>query len=274
MKPQDGTIDMRRRASNPETLFTLHAAWLVALIAALVLVAIPASAALSSDELRELADKGVSSDVILSLITKHCVDFDLDKRTRKAWADKLETEAVDAILACRGITREAGVSPVGKPAMAERTQMVRQAAPPPKGTARYAVVPLTVDGKVDLEVTSLFLDQLREHVKPAEVVDPFTLGMHFGDPDNFNAGATEESLVAAASKAGATAIVVAKAYAYKQFEDYAVRIDAKLVDVEAGGHLWSESGRGTNGNRSWASAKKRAVTDLLRKVPADAAPTH
>lgn len=265
---------MRQRALNPETSFTLRAVWRAILSSALVLAAVPASAALSHVELSELVDKGVSSDVILSLVTKHCVDFDLDKRTRKAWSDKLETTAVEAMLACRGITREAGLSPVGKPAMPDTVAPVRRAAPPPAGTARYAVVPLTVDGKVDLEVTSLFLDQLRDHVKPAEVIDPFTLGMHFGDPDNFNAGAAEDTLVAAAGHAGATAIVVAKAFAYKQFEDYAVRIDAKLVGVGDGSRLWVESGRGTNGNRSWASAKKRAVADLLRKVPTDAAPTN
>jgi hypothetical protein len=245
-----------------------------ALLLIFALFALPAAAALSRAELRELVSKGVSSDVVLSLVTKHCVDFDLDKQTRKAWSKEIDSAVIDAMLACRQTVRDGTASSVGQPTMPQAVVPLRRAAPPPPGTVRYAVVPLTVDGEVDLEITSLFLDQLRDHVSPAEVIDPFTFGMHFGDPDNFNAGAAEETLVAAASRAGATVIVVAKAFAYKQFQDFAMRVDAKLLDAGDGSQVWKESGRGSNGNRSWSSAKKRAVIDLMRKLPKDAARAH
>lgn len=230
-------------------------------------LALPALASLSRPELEELANKQVSTAVILSLVEKHCVDFELDKATRRALAPQVDDAVLDAIEACRGTAGK-----LGEVARFERP-VSKPPPPPPPGVERYAVPPLVVDGKVDLEITSLFLDALRRRVKPSEVIDPFTLGMHFGDPNNFNAGAPQDALAAAAARAGATAMVIGKAVTYKQFQDYAMRLDVKVIKIGDGdgdgdgGQSWRESGRGTSGNRSWTAAKKRAVIDTVRKLP-------
>lgn len=79
---------------------------------------------------------------------------------------------------------------------------------------------------------------------------------------------TGEELVAAAKAAGATLLVVAKAVSYKQFQDFGIRVEADLLSVGDGEEVWSDRGRGTSANRSWEAAKKRAVIDLIRKLPA------
>lgn len=236
------------------------------------------SASLSRAEIDELIKRKVDTTVLMSLVSKYCVDFDVDDAMRKAVGSRVDESVVQAMVACRGAARPMASAPAAgtsaqPPAALPRPTMPRPTMPPASipplapGGVRYAVAPILVDGEIDLESTSLLLDRLRDHVAPIHVVDPFTLGLNFGKSEGFHAGAPIEELLAAAKAVGATGIVIAKASTYNQFQDYGVRIEADIVSVADGSELWSDKGRGTSGNRSWSAAKKRAVGDLIRKLP-------
>ncbi len=242
------------------------------LISASLLVATTAEAALSRTEVDELIKRKVDRSVLMSLVAKYCVDFEIDDGVRKGFGSRVDAELLNAMIACRSVAPRMAAetsAPAAGAAVPSALPRPTLPSPPPvaPGGVRYAVAPILVDGEIDLEATSLLYDRLREHVAPTQVVDPFTLGLHFGKTEGFHAGAPIDELLAAARAAGATEIVIAKAHTYKQFQDYGVRIEADLVTVDDGAEAWSDRGRGTSGNRSWSAAKKRAIIDLLRKLP-------
>lgn len=242
-----------------------------------LLTASVAQASLSRVEIDELVKRKVDATVMMSLVSKYCIDFDVDDALRK----KVDESVFQAMIACRGRAAAAPRTPSsdGTPAQAmPPTTMPPPAMPPPTmpppampplapGGVRYTVAPILVDGEIDLETTSLFLERIRDRVKPIQVVDPFTLGLNFGKSEGFHAGAPIEELLAATKAVGATGILIVKATTYMQFQDFGVRIEADLVNVDDGEEAWSDKGRGTSGNRSWTAAKRRAVIDLIRKMP-------
>ena len=226
----------------------------------LILWSSSASAAISKADLLKLVEEGVDPSLILSLVQKECVDFDITPDILLELSGKVPREVLQAAIDCKGPADSKGSVP----------QAIDLSSAPAIDLASIqtvAVVPLTLDGQVDDALTGVVVEELRSQRPRYKLVDPVEIAVHFEDKGSFNSSAPIKSLLAAARTVGAQAVLVGSGATYRRFDDPAIRLDLKLVEVNQGKVLWSGGDKGVSNFYSWQTAKKNAARNTVKILP-------
>ena len=225
-----------------------------------VLFVAPASAAISKADLLALIEKKVDQKLVLSLVQRDCVDFDITPDVLLELSDKVPSEIVQAAIDCKSpANSKGGVS-----------EAISLSSAPPftaNDVQTVAVIPLTFDGQADPALTGVVVEELRSQKPRYKLVDPVELEVHFEDKGSFNSTAPIKSLLAAARAVGAQAVLVGSGSSYRRFDDPAVRLDLKLIEVNQGKVLWSGGDKGVSNFYSWQTAKKNAARNTVKALP-------
>jgi hypothetical protein len=223
---------------------------------------------LSKSQLLELSKKEVDVSLIVSLIEKDCVDFEVDAAAVLELSDLVPKAALEAAISCRDENQSlrSPNSPPGTNAQASDISLSDAAPFSLKDVRRIAVIPLMLDGYPDAALTAAYVDQMKQRTQ-YESVDEFQLRVHFEDSGAFHSNAPIKSLLAAARAEGADAVLVGTANKYKAFDDFAIRLDVRLVEVNRGRVLWSDGARGKSGLYSWQACKKHTARNVVKKMP-------
>jgi hypothetical protein len=124
-----------------------------------------------------------------------------------------------------------------------------------------------LDDAADAALTAAFVQQLRTRKPNYRVVDGLQLQIHFEDTGAFHSAAPIKSLLAAARAAGADGVIIGEANKYIAFDDYAIRLDVKLLEVNRGRVVWSDGAKGKSGLYSWQACKKHTARNVVKKLP-------
>jgi TolB-like protein len=232
----------------------------VLLFCAAVLWSRSSSAAISKNDLLALVDKKVDSNLILSLVQRDCVDFDVTPEVLLELSSKVPNEILQAAIACKSPADSKG----------NVSQAVDLASGPPlelTAVHTLAVIPLTLDGQLDNALTGVIVEELRSQKPRFKLIDPVEIAVHFEDKGSFTSDAPIKSLLAAARAVGAQAVLVGSGSSYRRFDDPAIRLDMKLVEVNQGKVLWSGGDKGVSNFYSWQTAKKNAARNTVKILP-------
>lgn len=232
----------------------------VLLVCASILWSRSASAAITKADLLALAEKGVDSKLILSLVERDCVDFDITPDVLLELSSKVPDEIIQAAIACKSPADNKGSVPQA---------IDLSSAPPVELTAlqTVAVIPLMLDGQLDNALTGVMIEELRSQKPRYKLIDPVEIAIHFEDKGSFNSDAPIKSLLAAARAVGAQAVLVGSGSSFRRFDDPAVRLDMKIVEVNQGKVLWSGGEKGVSNFYSWQTAKKNAARNMVGIMP-------
>lgn len=230
------------------------------LLGALILWSSSASAAISKTDLLELVEKGVDSSLILSLIQKDCVDFDITPSVLLELTGKVPKEVLQAAIDCKSPADSKG-------SVSQAIDLASTPAFDLSSVQTLAIVPLTFDGQADDALTGVLVEELRAQKPRYKLVDSIEIAVHFEDKGSFNSSAPIKSLLAAARAVGAQAVLVGSGSSYRRFDDPAVRLDLKLVEVNQGKVLWSGGDKGVSNFYSWQTAKKNAARNTVKTLP-------
>lgn len=224
---------------------------------------------ISKQQLLELVEKGVDPKLLVSLIERDCVDFQVDASAVLELADLVPAEILEAAIACRDEIHslDSPASPPGTQAQAADISLSSDQPIALRDVKRLAVVPLLLDGVADSSLTAAFTDQIRVQKPKYDLVDSFQLRVHFEDRGAFHSNAPIKSLLAAARSEGADAIVLGEAQRYNAYGFLKIRVEIKIVEVNRGEVLWSGGARGKSGWDSWQAAKKYTARNAVKKLP-------
>lgn len=134
---------------------------------------------------------------------------------------------------------------------------------------RVAVVPVTLQGVSDSDSTAYLTELLRKNRPKWELVDPVQLQLQFEDGATFSSNAPIKSVLAAARKAGAQAVLLASGSYYTIMGFPGVSLELKLLECNKGGVLWTASGQSKGGGWSVSNARHMALRSAIRKLPQD-----
>ena len=232
----------------------------VSLFLGLVLWSNTAGAAISKEELLQLVEKNVDPSLILSLVQKQCVGFDITPEVLLELSGKVPKEVLQAAIDCKSPADSKGTV----------SQAIGLSSAPAFDLAAVqtvAVIPLTLDGQVDDALTGVLVEELRLQKPRYKLIDPVEIAVHFEDKGSFNSSAPIKSLLAAARTVGAQAVLVGGGSSYRRFDDPAIRLDLKLVEVNQGKVLWSGGEKGISNFYSWQTAKKNAARNTVKILP-------
>ena len=232
----------------------------VFLFCAVVLWSRSAIAAISKNDLVALVEKKVDQKLILSLVERDCVDFDITPEVLLELSSKVPNEILQAAIACKSpADSKGGVSQAIDLSSLPALELVAVQA--------IAIIPLTLDGQVDNALTGVIIEELRSQKPRYKLVDPVEIAVHFEDKGSFSSDAPIKSLLAAARAVGAQAVLVGSGSSYRRFDDPAIRLDMKLVEVNQGKVLWSGGDKGVSNFYSWQTAKKNAARNTVKILP-------
>ncbi len=145
-----------------------------------------------------------------------------------------------------------------------------EAAPPP-GPASVAVVPFVLDGKIDEDLSTAFLDHLSSREGGWKVVDGASVAQKLPKGAKFASNTPVESLLKAAKAAGAEAVILGKASRYKVLDAPGIRLQVSMLGVEAGDEIHSAmtEASGWTSQRAKREAGKTASKTLLKDLGRD-----
>lgn len=231
-----------------------------------------ADAAISKQQLLELIRSGVEEAVVLDLVRRDCVDFEVTPEVVLELSPDVPAEVLRAAIACGG----------GEPVESEESEPpaaveAADSGPPPglstepayalKQVSHLAVIPATLDEVADDALTAALIDEIKKQRPRYRLIDPVELAVRFEDKNAFNSGAPLRSLLTAARAQGAQAVLLASASTYRRLEDPGVRIELKLVETNQGTVLWSGGGQGVSNFFNWQTAKRNAARKSVAQMP-------
>ena len=255
----------------------------------------PSAAALSEAGLLELIEKGVSEELVVSIIECDCVDFTVDARTALRLDDLIPESILNAVLDCDEKRRGAGAqaappppapAPVPPPAPTAPAAVAAAAGVAAATTAsgaaeaaeaytleeitRVALIPVALDGEYNKRMTKTLRRELNRKRTS------FKLSGSFENLERPVSNEPLENLLQAGRAAGVEAVMVSKGAAYTVGGRPFVQLDAKLVEVNQGEILWA--GEGTSPPRtqedvlggvdgSWHEARAAASKSVLLNLP-------
>ncbi len=135
------------------------------------------------------------------------------------------------------------------------------------GIKQIAMMPVTLHGASDDDATAYLMDLLRREKPAWELLDPVQLQLQFEDGTAFSSSAPIKSLLAAARKAGAQAVLLGTGNYYNIMGFPGVSLELKLIEVNKGSVLWTASGQSKGGGFSESHARHMAVRSAVRKIP-------
>jgi len=236
--------------------------WLV--LSALFMSASSASAdPLSKVQLLELLDKKVDPQLVLDLVKRDCVSFDVDAATVVELSQKVPTPILQAAMDCRG--HKAVVDPATRAAAAAPAPESLPALTLPE-IKKVAVAQVTLGGVRDIGITSYLIAQVRSRKPGWEVIEPTQLQLSLEASSGTNS-APLSTLLAAARRAGADAILLSDGSYYSVMGAPGVSLHVQLLEVNQGNVLWSADGASKGGGFSDQNAKHMAVRSAARKLP-------
>jgi hypothetical protein len=218
-----------------------------------------ASAAISKEQLLELIRTSVDEAVVLELVKRDCVDFDLTPEAVLELSSIVPAPVLREAIACRQHS-EAAAGVEETPSLSDE---------PPYTLAQIAVlaiVPATLDGETDNALTSALIEELKRERPRYRLIDPVEMAVHVEDK-GFNSATPLKSLLATARDLGAQAVLLATASKFRRIEDPGVRIELKLVESNQGTVLWSGGGQGVSNFFNWQTAKRNAAWKSIRELP-------
>ncbi|HEX6903904.1 MAG TPA: hypothetical protein VF789_29605 [Thermoanaerobaculia bacterium] len=217
---------------------------------------------LTKVQLLDLLSKGVDPDLILSLVERDCVAFDLDAAVVAELSPKVSTPILKAAIECRG-----RISVIAQPS----GKAGSEEAPQPPLTLRdlktVTVIPFTVDGNTDSALTSVFSKELAERKPNLKLQDSLSLALHLEGSQAYDSNTPLLSLIKAARASGVDAFFLGIATTYLVMGNPGVRLDVKLVETRQGQVLWSAGGASKGGGLSWQHARGMASRSVLRQLP-------
>lgn len=226
-------------------------------------------APLSKVQLIELAQKKVDTELIVELITRDCIDFTVDATVVLELSGVVPKPAIEAAIRCTADSRslKSATSPPGTSAVTEEIALSDLPPLTLKKIKRISIIPLILDGTPDEALTSAFVSQMRQRKPAYETVDEVQLKIHFENTGAFHSNAPFKSLLAAARAERVDAILIGTGYSYRAFDDFAIRLDVKLLEVNRGKVLWTGGARGKSGLYSWQACKKHTARNVVKKMP-------
>lgn len=220
----------------------------------------PLAAALSKSQLLELVGKGVDTTLIVQLVERDCVDFEVTAEVLLELSPSVPKEVLQAAMSCKG----AGAAPEKQPA-------TRAVAPAPAlqlaQITVLAVVPATLDGDPDAALTAAILEELRRQRPRYTILDPLELTDDFEDLDSFHSEAPIGPLLAAARSRGGHALLLVNGSEFRRVEDPGIELELKIVEANQGRVVWSGEGRGLSNLFSWQAAKRNAARNAIANLP-------
>jgi hypothetical protein len=217
-------------------------------------------AAISKQQLLELVDHGVAAPVILELVQRDCVDFDMTPEAVLELSSVVPAEILRAAIACKGSPDATGEVPAALSLSDGPAYELSQ-------ISVLAVIPATLEGAADDALTSALVESLREHRPRYRVIDPVEMLVHFEDKGTFHSSAPLTSLLTAARAQGAQAILLASASTYRRLDDPGVRIELRIVETNQGTVVWSGGGQGVSNFYNWQTAKRNAARKSVQAMP-------
>lgn len=231
-----------------------------AALTALALASAGAEAAVSNQQLLELVQGGVPPEVVLELVQRDCVDFDMTPELVLELSPVVPAEVLRAAIACKA-------SPDATTEVPEVLGLPGSPAYEIGQIAALAVIPATLDGAPDDALSAALIEELRAQKPEWRLVDPVEMLVHFEDKGAFHSGAPLVSLLGAARAQGAQAILLASASTYRRLEDPGVRIELRIVETNQGSVAWSGGGQGVSNFFNWQTAKRNAARKSVREIP-------
>jgi TolB-like protein len=219
-----------------------------------------ANAAISKADLLGLVEKGVDQSLVLSLVQKECVDFDVTPSVLLELSGKIPKEILQAAIDCKAPADSKGSVP----------QAIDLASAPAielSAVQTVAIIPLVLDGQVDEALTGVVVGELRSQKPRYKLIDSLEIAVHFEDKGAFSSNAPIKSLLAAARAVGAQAVLTGSGSTYRRLDDPGIRLDLKLIEVNQGKVLWSGGDKGVSNFYSWQKAKENAARNTVKILP-------
>lgn len=219
-----------------------------------------ATGAISREQLLAMVESEVDADVILQLVQRDCVDFDMTPETVVNLSPLLSKEVLQAAIACKG-------TPDATAGLPDNLSLPTDPAYSLPQITALAVIPATLDGTSDDALTAALIDELRNQKPRYRLIDPVEMLVHFEDKGTFHSSAPLTSLLTAARTQGAQALLLASASTYRRLEDPGVRIELRIVETNQGSVVWSGGGQAVSNFFNWQTAKKNAARKSVQEIP-------
>lgn len=227
-------------------------------------------AAVSKDQLLRLVESNIEDHLIVALILKDCVDFEVDADALLELGGRVPAEVLNAAIACGVQSDEMGSSTArsGTKSTVADIALPEKPALTLKAVKRIAVIPVVVNGGADPAFTGALIEKLSKRQDRYDLVDPFALAVHFEDTGSFHSNAPIKSLLAAARSQKADAILLSTGSLFRGGLlgiDPGARLDARLVEVNRGEVLWSLGVQALGAH--WQDAKGDVSRKLAKQIP-------
>ena len=247
-----------------------HRSPVVALAGCLVLSAnggarvAPAADPVSKEQLLELVAGQVDPELILRLIERDCVAFEIDASTLLELSPRVPKQLLDAAMSCR----EAEAVPVTPGAAVVAAPAQTQPLPYSLNELhRVAIVPLCLDGALDAALTSAFRDEVLRRGVTFELVDSAPLGDGVTLAGSAAGDAAIAGLLPAARAAGAQAVFVGSASTRTVLGKPTVHLEVELVETDHGRKLWAGDGASQGGTFTLDQRRRIAARNAVKQLP-------
>lgn len=220
----------------------------------------PLVAAMSKSQLLELVDKGVDTALIVQLVERDCVDFEVTAAVLLELSPRVPKDVLQAAMTCEGgpdDSEDSSAASAPDPTTALKLSQI----------SVLAVIPATVDGDSDAVLTAAILEELRRQRPRYATIDPLELGADLEDLEDFNSEAPIKSLLEDARSEGAHAVLLVNGSTFRRIEDPGIHLELKIVEVNQGRVLWTGRGSGLSNLFSWQAAKRYAARNAISTLP-------
>jgi hypothetical protein len=237
------------------------------LLALLLSAALPGSAAepITKGALVELVDAGVDPSLVLRLVQRDCVAFEIDAPVLLELAPRLPREVLEAAMTCReAAARGVSLPPrEGAPSPAER--------PGAPGydlneLRRVALLPLVFDGVADEALTGAFRDETIRRGVTFELLDARVLSAE-AVTGSLDSQTPLETLLPLAREAGAQALFLGSGTTRSVVGNPTLQVEVRLVETEHGRLLWQGDGASRGGDFGIDQRRRIAARNAARRLP-------
>jgi hypothetical protein len=235
---------------------------LLVVLLSLLTAGTAAAEPLSKAQLLDLIGKNVDSQLVLDLVKRDCVAFEVDAATLIELSQKVPTPILQAAMDCR--KRQAVVDPATRASTGNGAEEVAPLAL--REVKKVAVAEVILAGGSDAGITSYLIEQVKARKPSWDLIDPAQLQLSIEATGGVS-GAPLSNLLAAARRAGAHAVLLGNGSYYNVMGAPGVALHLRLLEVNRGKVLWSTDGESKGGGFSTENAKHMAVRSATRKLP-------
>lgn len=222
----------------------------------------PLMAAMSKSQLLQLVDKGVDTALIVQLVERDCVDFEVSAEVLLELAPRVPKEVLQAAMDCKGddAEDEGEEKPAASAPAATTSLKLSQ-------ISVLAVIPATLDGDPDAVLTAAIMEELRRQRPRYTLVEPLEMVEDFEEWEDFHSESPMQELLQATRDQGGQAMLLVNGETFRRIEDPGIELEAKIVEVKQGRVLWSGRGSGLSNLFSWHAAKRYAARNTISTLP-------